>query len=149
MQRAFQVMKRIRGTSIVEAAAGIMVGLPLVVAIIFVGLEVSMYFMIQSNLDAATRKATRALAHQWGRDPSVATDTSRQRAIFTDCLINGYVNDPAQFSNPLFNGQDPPSVTVVGTYTSGQYGLASYPPPNPLNLGNNFIIRSEATYRLE
>ena len=142
-------MRRQRGVNLVEATAGIMVGLPLVVAVIFVAVEVCSYFLIQSNLDAATRKAARDMAMTWGQDPSVASNQSKQQTVYAGCLIPGYVNSPQQFSDPVFNGVSPPTVTVVGTYTSGQYGLGQFPHPNPLNLGRNFVIRSEASYRLE
>lgn len=137
------------GTSLVEAVAGIVLGLPIVIAILFTIVEICSYFSIQSNLDAATRKATRDMSARWGQDPSVATDAAKQQNVYSDCLIPGYVNDVAQFSNPVFEGANPPTVTIVGTYASGQYGLAPFPHPNPIGLGAGFIVRSEATYRLE
>lgn len=138
-----------RATSLIETVVALILGLPVVIAIIFVIVECCSYFLIQSNVDAATRKATRDLSVEWGKDPTVATDTSKQQAIFADCLIPGFVNDPAQFADPVFDGSDPPTVTVVGTYAAGQYGLAPFPHPNPLGISGDFTIRSEATYRLE
>ena len=138
-----------QGVSLIEAVAGILVGMPLVVLIIFVGVEICSYFVIQSNLDAATRKAARAMAAAWGKDPSVAIDASAQQAVYAQCCIPGFVNDPSQFAAPVFNGTDPATVVVVGTYTSGQFGLPLYPAPNPLHLGSDFVIRSEACYQLE
>lgn len=138
-----------RATSLIETVVALILGLPVVIAIIFVIVECCSYFLIQANVDAATRKATRDLSIEWGKDPSVATDSSKQQAIFTDCLIPGFVNDPAQFSAPVFDGTDPPTVTVVGSYAAGQYGLSPFPHPNPLGIKGDFTIRSEATYRLE
>jgi hypothetical protein len=149
MAKTRSSLRSARATSLIETVVGLILGLPVVVAIIFVIVECCSYFLIQANLDAATRKATRDFSIEWGKDPTVATDGTKQQAVFTDCLIPGFVNDPGQFSAPVFDGSDPPTVTVVGTYAAGQYGLAPFPHPNPLGLNASFTIRSEATYRLE
>lgn len=149
MAKGRQNRRSARATSLIETVVALILGLPIVIAIIFVIVECCSYFLIQANVDAATRKATRDLSVEWGKDPTVATDGSKQQAIFADCLIPGFVNDPAQFSAPVFDGSDPPTVTVIGTYAAGQYRLAPFPHPNPLGITGDFTIRSEATYRLE
>ncbi len=141
---------RERGFSLVEFAASLALFLPVLIAVLYVTLEASYGYTIKANLDASVRKACRGLAIEYGKNPSITTDTTAQGTIFDTCIVNNFVNDKAQFSTPTFDTTSPPgTVTLTVTYTSGSYGLPTFPNPDPLNLGPTFTIRSTSTYSLE
>lgn len=141
---------REKGFSLVEFAASLALFLPVLIAVLYVTLEASYGYTIKANLDASVRKAARALSIEYGKNPTITTDSTAQGTIFDTCKINNFVNDKAQFSTPTFDTTTPPgTVTLTVTYTSGSYGLPTFPNPDPLNLGPTFVIKSTSTYSLE
>lgn len=139
------------GGSIVEAAAALTLLLPLVIITIFVTLEVSYAYLLKSSLSEAAREGARSLSIAYGLDPTVANSrsTANQKA-FDKIRIYNIVNDSLQFSDPTWvTTGDVPTVSVVVTYKSGQYGLPKFPYPDPLHLAGRFELAGNATYRLQ
>jgi Flp pilus assembly protein TadG len=147
-------LSRERGTSIPEFAIGVMVGLPILIAVIFTALECGTYFSIKANLDVASRQAGRQLAIAYGKDPSIAKNNDQDSSpaiagIYNACKIANYVNDRHQFSNPLFVSGNPGTVTVVVTYPlNGKYSLPIFPNPDPLHLAKKLHPYAAATFAL-
>jgi len=141
------------GASLVEFAAALTLGLPLVIGILYVVLEASVYFAIRTNIDIAARNAARALAIEYGKDPTIAAAPGgpKVQAVLTKIRIPGFVVNNLQFNTPTFDVAIPPaSVTVVCQYPSGgAYGLPRFPNPDPLKLGSNFKVISSATFATE
>lgn len=125
--------------------------IPLLIAILFVMLEASKAFMIKETLAQGARQAARNLAVEYGKDEQIQYNRSLQDAlVFQNIRLKSVINANAQFSDPVWNTvATPPTVTVTVTYTPNQYGLPPFPNPDPLKLGNNFVLNAEATYRLE
>jgi len=117
--------------------------------IIMVAVEAGYGYIIKINMDGAARRAARDLAIAYGQDPSIAQDSSKVNTVLSMIRIANMVVDNAQFGEPVFQTDNPPTATVTVTYASGQYGLAPFPNPDPLNLGPTFTISSTATYHLE
>jgi Flp pilus assembly protein TadG len=141
------------GISLVEFAAALALGLPLLIAILYVTLEASYYFTIRTNIDIAARNAARALAIEYGKDPTIAAAPAgpKCQAVLTKIRIPGFVANNAQFSTPTFDTTVAPNtVTIACTYPSGgAYGLPKFPNPDPLNLGPTFQVISSATFATE
>src|SRR5581483_11498119 len=93
----FRHLRKQKGITLVEFAAAASLYLPLLFAIIFVIMETSAAYVIKTNIDAAAKQAGRSLAHAYGMDPTVATDSAKQQAIFTEIRIPAYVANNAQF----------------------------------------------------
>jgi Flp pilus assembly protein TadG len=143
--------RRQSGITLVEFGAAASLYLPLLFAVIFVIMEASAAYIIKTNIDQAAKQAGRSMAHAYGMDPTIATDSTKQQAIYTAVRIPNYVADNNQFTNPVFDfSTNPATVTVTCTYpNSGAFGLPPFPNPDPLRLGPTFIINSSATYSLE
>lgn len=147
--------RRSRGAALTELGAALAVGLPLVIAILFIGLECSQYFVIKSNLDVACRQAARQLAIAYGKDPSIAQNNSQDSNttianIYDGNKIPNFINDRHQFADPQFVGGTPGTVTVTVSYPiDGSYSLAIFPNPDPLNLASSVRPISIATFALE
>jgi Flp pilus assembly protein TadG len=139
------------GISIVEAAASLSLLLPLMIVIVFVILEVSGAYLIKTSLSQGARRAARDLAVAYGQNPAVAGSRSLQNAMVLDNVrIPNMINDSRQFNDPVFDTNTTPhTVQVTVKYASNQYGLPPFPHPDPLNLGSQFAISAESTYRLE
>lgn len=144
-------LRAARGISLAESTAAISLLLPLVITLIFVILEISMSFFIDSSLSEAARHAARDLAIAYGVNPSVATSRTMQNSmVFDNIRIRNMINSSSQFDNPVFTtATDPATVTVTVRYLSNQYGLPAFPNADPLRLGSNFQIVATCTYRLE
>jgi hypothetical protein len=144
--------QRRSGVSIVEFAAALTLGLPLLIAILYVTLEASYLFSIRTNIDIAARNAARALAIEYGKDPTIASSPSgpKVKAVLDNIRIKNFVHDTAQFQTPTFAPGTPATVTVVCEYPpGGAYGLPPFPNPDPLKLGNSFKVISSATFATE
>ena len=139
-----------QGAMIAEAGATMALMLPILIVVIFVGLEASYAYLIKSSLSEGAREAARSLAIDYGLDPAIASSRSAQDAqVFNNIRINNIINNSQQFDNPVFNtASNPPTVSVNVRYTSNQYGLPQFPNPDPLNLKNTLVIAGTATYRL-
>jgi Flp pilus assembly protein TadG len=137
------------GVSIVEFAAVISIGLPLLILLIYAAMETSFAFMITSNLDVAARKAARDLAIEYTKDPTIATNSGLQQAVFDKIRIPNFVAANSQFGQPVFTTTTPQKVTVTVSYPSGGgNGLPTFPNPDPLGLGAQFKLQSTATASL-
>lgn len=141
------------GVSLVEFAAALALGLPLLIAILYVVLEASVYFAIRTNIDIAARNAARALAIEYGKDPTIASAPGgpKVQAVLNKIRIPGFVVNNLQFNTPTFDtAVSPSSVTIVCQYPSGGlYGLPKFPNPDPLKLGSSFKVISSATFATE
>lgn len=147
----YPVTKRKRGLAITEFAAVLSILLPMLLIILYVGFQASLAWTIRTNLDIAVRKATRDMAVEYGKNPLVATDTTKQQAVFTKVRIGNFVNSNAQFEAPQFNtALTPGSVTIKVNYPGdGSYGLPRFPNPDVMNLGSNFTLSSTNSSALE
>ena len=143
--------RKARAVSIAEAAAVTSLLLPLLILVLFVVVEATQAYLIKNSLAEAARQAARDLSVEYGQDPAVAGSRSLQDTLVFDKIrIKNVVNDSQQFNNPVFDtSADPPTVKVTVEYKGGQYGLPSFPNPDPLQLGKNFKIDATSTYRLE
>ncbi len=140
-----------RGFGMAETAASLSIMLPLVVTLIFVILEVSYAFMLESTLSEASRQAARDLAIAYGVNPLVATSRSLQNSMVFDSIrINNVLKNSQQFDTPVFQTTtDPATVSVQVRYLSNQYGLPAFPNPDPLHLGSKYQVVASSTCRLE
>ncbi|MDZ4836588.1 MAG: hypothetical protein SGJ27_22655 [Candidatus Melainabacteria bacterium] len=140
------------GVAIVELAAALMLLLPLLVVICYVAAEAMQLCMIKSVLNHGAAVAARRLAIAYGSDPVSAI--SNPEDSFTNIRIANVIADNQQFSvAPGTSGWNlygtPPTVCVEVTFSGGQYGLPSFPSPDPLKLGANFVLKSSAKANLE
>jgi Flp pilus assembly protein TadG len=144
------MVNRKRGGTIAETAASLVLLLPLLIMILFVGLEASRAYMIKESLAQASRQAARDLAVIYGRDGTIANNSTMEAIqVYDNIRINGAITSSRQFSSQWNTSAAPPTVTVTVQYTSGQNGLPTFPNPDPLKLGGNFQLNASSTYRLE
>lgn len=125
--------------------------IPILFTVLFVVLEASKAYFIKESLSQGARQAARDCAVAYGSNNKIDGDRSLQDSfVFTNVKIPGVINDERQFDDAQFDANAvPPKVTVTVHYASGQYGLATFPNPDPLKLGNNFHLSATSTYRLE
>lgn len=148
-----------RGSALVEFAAAIAVLIPLVFLTIFACYEVTLAFMIYNALNQAAHSAAMVISREYGSDPTVATDTSKQTALLSHITFSNMVVSPNQFTVSFPPSPDTTSWTdlttagrmilVTCTYTGGKNGLAPFPYPDPLNLGQSFTLQASAVAYLE
>ena len=147
--------KRKSGSAIIETAAVMVVMLPVFILVIFVALECCQAYMIMQALDQGAREAARNLAAAYASDKGITTDVVAQDTYGFDTVrIHNIINSSQQFGTPTWyipgdSTAEQPTVTVSVTYTPNQYGLPSFPNPDPLHIGKNFLLKSTSTYRLE
>lgn len=134
------------GITLVEAAAALALLLPLLVVVIFVIIEATKAYEISRDLQIGAELGARALATNGSTTTGV-----QQQQILSNITVGNTVVDPSQFYNVVWNQDDnPPSVTVFVQYKStGPKQPPPFPNPDPLNLGANFIMKSQSTYRLQ
>ncbi len=125
--------------------------IPLVFLVLFVALEASKAYFIKESLAQGARQAARDLAVAYGQNSQIEYNPSMQDSmVFDNIRLAGVIASSEQFDAPVFNsGGSPPTVTVTVHYRGGQYGLPTFPNPDPLNLGSNFALDATSTYRLE
>jgi Flp pilus assembly protein TadG len=154
MSRAL-LLRHPRGLSIPEFAAALVIGLPILIAILFTALECSTYFTIKTKLDVAARTAARQLAIAYGKDQTVAQNPHKSNpaiaAIYDSARITPVINDKDQFSDPTFVEGTPGTVTVVVSYPEhGEFNTQPFPHlPGVLPMLNGLRPRSMATFALE
>lgn len=139
--------RRAGGAVLAEAVAVTAFMLPILVFLALVIVQATSAYIIDRDLQVAAALAARALAAQGvPKDGQQVT----QDIIFSNIKIPGRVVDPSQFSPaPVYNfTASPPTVTVFVQYKSTGIQPVS-PIPDPLNLGKLFIIKAQATYRLQ
>jgi hypothetical protein len=142
---------RERGTVLTEAAAALVIMVPLAIVFIYVMIETSYAYFLKASLAQCSRQASRDLAIAYGSNPSIVFDrTEQEERVFNHIRLFNVVNSSAQFDNPEWNtGSEPHTVKVVVRYTSGENSLPRFPEPDPLNLGGSFRLMAESTHRLE
>jgi Tfp pilus assembly protein PilW len=144
------------GISLVEFSAALVFGLPLIVAMLYAGLEANLLFTIRTNLDVATRRAAQLLITQYEMTGTAAADTSNGNlpsALAFDVLTadgHYFINRSAnQFTWTWDLSSSPATLTVTASYPttrSGAHGLLPFPSPDPLGIGSNFTILTSATF---
>ncbi len=82
---------RKRGTSQVELAAGLVLGLPIIIGTAFVCYEVVLAYMIENALNKAAHSAAMTLAKAYGSDPTVATSAAKQ-TTYLNKINNRHLN---------------------------------------------------------
>lgn len=140
-------IRRASGAMLAESIAVTAFMLPILVFLSLVIVQATNAYIIDRDLQVAAGLAARALAEQGvPKDGQQVT----QDIIFSNIKIPDRVVDPSQFSPaPVYNfSSHPPSVTVFIQYKSTGAQPVS-PLPDPLNLGKLFIIKTQATYRLQ
>jgi Flp pilus assembly protein TadG len=147
MKRIHKFQRR-RGAVIAETGAALALFLPLAVLITFVGVEVSYAYLLKSSLSEGAREAARSLAIAYGVGTNVDPGTAGEAKVFSNIRIHNVINDNQQFEAQWKKDADPPTVTVTVKYASDKYGLPHFPNPDPLRLGDNFIVYGAATFRL-
>ena len=147
-----------RGAVLAEFAGALVVFLPICIMLLFVVVEVSHCYMIKACLAEGARRAARGLAIDYGLDPSIAPantvssgDRAMEEADVLDAIrIPAVIVSSDQFTGITFDTRATGrSVKVVVEFQGGHYGLSPFPFPDPLNLGANFRITADSTYRLE
>lgn len=140
-------IRRASGGVLAESVAVTSFLLPVLVFLAMVIIQATNAYMIDRDLQIAAGLAARALAEQGV--PKHGQQVT-QDIIFTNIKITNSVVDPSQFSPaPVYNfSSSPPTVTVFVQYKSTGIQPVS-PIPDPLNLGKLFIIKAQATYRLQ
>lgn len=135
-----------RGLTFAEVAGALALFLPVVVLSVFVVIEATIAYQISRDLQIAASLAARALAESGG-----TTSSSQQSMILSNITVGNHVVDPSQFYAVQWNkGFTPPCVTVYVQYKStGAQQPPPFPRPDPLKLGSQFILKSQATYRLQ
>ncbi|HEY9791253.1 MAG TPA: TadE family protein [Candidatus Obscuribacterales bacterium] len=163
------------GVSLVEWAASVVFGLPLVMAMLYAVLEFDYFFTIRTNLEAAARRASQALLNDWninnnmttisslGALPATMKDASGNTVpeAFDIKTADGhyFVNATApQYIVTWSPGQPiagtspqqyaPRTVTVTVVYPTGgsaAYNILPFPWPDPLNLKNQMINQINTT----
>jgi Tfp pilus assembly protein PilW len=114
-----------RGAHLVELAAALVFGLPLLILIIFVALECTHFYAIKAAMDVGARNAARALVIDYNKTGVQGTNSNLKWL-----KIPNYIADPGQFTDVTWdNSNNPPTyVTVTCTYFSdGRYGLPQFP----------------------
>lgn len=141
----------VKGAALAEGAAALTLMVPFIFLVIFVTVEVSQAFCIQSALAQGARRAARGLAIAYGQNPGVAGSRDLQEALVLDHVrLPTFINDNDQFDEAVFDTNTTPhTVSIKVRYLSGQYGLARFPHPDPLNVGPTLTLQADSTYRLE
>ena len=139
-----------KGAFIAEGVATMSVILPILVAVLFVAIEASYAYVINSSLSEAAREAARNMAIEYGKNPAIADSRSLQDSqVYDHVRIDKIVADSSQFENGVFDlAADPPIVTVAVHYASGQHGLPVFPTIDPLHIADTMVIIGRASYRL-
>ncbi len=143
-------LRKRKGAVIAETGAALALFLPLTILITFVGVEVSYAFLMKGALSEAAREGARSLAICYGLDSSIKNNRGLANSkVFDHIRMHNIVNSSEQFDDPVWNSEaDPPTVTVNIKYASDKYGLPHFPNPDPLHLGDGFVVNGNATFRL-
>ncbi|HEY9788993.1 MAG TPA: TadE family protein [Candidatus Obscuribacterales bacterium] len=144
------------GTNIVEFGGALMIGLPLIMAMLYGIVECSMLFAIRTNLDNATRLAAQLLINDYESSGSVSNGTATNLpgtyAFDIAAGIPGYYfvhKSAKQFTWTWSVNSSPKTVTVRVAYPTTQFGvngLLPFPHPDPFHLGSNFQIATTGTF---
>lgn len=143
--------RRRNGLTIAETAASMIILVPVLFMVLYVVIEASKAYYLKEALSQGARQAARDMAIAYASNHNLEGNKSMQdQVVFDRVRIPNVINDSAQFDEAQFNSSAiPPTVSVTVHYTGGQYGLPTFPDPDPLRLGNTFHIQGTSTYRLE
>jgi hypothetical protein len=152
--------RRNKGLSLVEFAAALAFGFPLVMITIYAVIEANMLFTIRTNCDAAVRRAAQVMINDYQTNGTSATSYTQagsnknlpSAVAFDIKTADGhyFVNKNAnQFTWTWDLASTPKTITVTVKYpTTGSAGnsLLPFPYPDPLNLRNQFSIVTTGTF---
>jgi Tfp pilus assembly protein PilW len=148
--------RRNKGISLVELAAAMALGFPLIMVTLYAVLEANMLFTIRANCDNAVRRASQLLISDYTKTGIAATAVSNGNlpaAMGFDVMTadgHYFINKSAnQFTWTWDFVDKPNTVTVTVTYpTKGNNpsNLLPFPHPDPLNLKNKFTIVTSGTF---
>ncbi len=148
--RDMKMIRNRRGSAIIEGAAALVMMLPVLMVILFVTIETSIAFLIQTSLAQGAREDARNLAIAYAQHPDIVTNTSEQQACCSNIKIVNIIGSPNQFTAPTFQTTTQPyTVSATVNYTSGMNGCPIFPNPDPLHLSSKFKLQASSTYRLE
>lgn len=149
-------VKRFRSRSkrarMAEFSAALMIMLPVAISFLFVAIEATQIFLINSALNFSAAQAARQLALSYGQNPAAAAASPSN--VFSQIKFLNIVQSSNQFSIPTGaagwnTAAYPPTVTVQVTFKSGQNGCPVLPNPDPLMLSSRMVMTATATSRLE
>lgn len=146
----------VSGGVLIEATVAFFIFFPLILLVLLVSVEASQAYLINQAMTNGAYMAATGLSDYYQIDPDIATNTVLQQAVFSQIRLPNMINSNSQFSIPSGTSgwnttSNPPTVTVVVTYLSGQGSppLPSFPNPDPLNLGSIFKISASSTCSLQ
>ncbi|MDX2108440.1 MAG: hypothetical protein SFY67_18750 [Candidatus Melainabacteria bacterium] len=145
-------MRMQSGVAIAEFGAALVILIPVVLTSALAAIVAFQAYMIHSALNQSATLAARRLAISYCLNPEYTM--ANTKAIFKNITNMQIVKSEDQFEVPTGNAgwnldATPPTVTVVVTFKSGQYGCAAFPNPDPLKMGNSFKLTARATASLE
>lgn len=141
-----------KGTQSAELAAVLAIFFPIVVLCAVAASEASQVYEIINVLNQTASSAARRLAIAYMANP--ASTMANPNSILSQITCLNIVQSPQQFSSPTSNtgwnmSSYPPTVTVVVSFKSGQYGCPVFPNPDPLQIGNNLTLTATASAPLQ
>ncbi len=109
------------GANIAEFAGVLMIGGPLVLLLIYLGLECGQFYTIKSAMETSARSAARQLV--------VKYNTTGNKVTTVDWIsVPHFIANSSQFSVTWDSSSPPTYVTVTCSYPSGgAYGLPQFP----------------------
>src|SRR6185437_9334037 len=133
-------IRKSRGSQIAEFGAVIVLGVPLLIGLIFIAVEVGHYFAIKSAMDVGARNTARALVVNFN-------NTNGQKAAPTSAAVNNgtgqtippitlgnYIADGSQYTVTWDTANPPANVTVECAYPqNGAFGLPVFPNYGPIS----------------
>lgn len=124
------------GAQIVEFAAVLVIGIPLLVLLLFVGWECAKFFIIKSAMEVGARTAARDLV--------VKYNTTGTKKTTVDWLTtSNFIASSSQFNVAWDSNTPPTSVSVTCSYpTDGANGLQPFPSGPLRYLGSTFHMQS-------
>jgi Flp pilus assembly protein TadG len=127
-------MRRIRKNSgsMAEFAAVLMLGLPLLLLLVYVAVELTHYFSIKAAMDVGSRNAARALVVDYNNNHTCKTTIDL--ASWSFLKMPNYIANNGQFDVVWDSTTNPSQVTVSCEYSGA--GLSPFP-SGPLSYLNN------------
>lgn len=143
---------RLQTGRIAELGAALILVLPIAITFLFVAVECTQIYLINSALNHAAAQAARKLAIGYGNDP--AGTMANPSTVFSQIKFLNIVQSSSQFSVPTGTGgwntsAFPPTVTVQVSFVSGKNGCPNLPNPDPLMLSSTLTMTATATSTLE
>lgn len=138
------------GAAIPEAAASMLVLIPVLFFLLFAVMQGAQAYAINSVLTQASRQAAREIALKYLDDPAMANRDSQDEYVYNNIRTAGVLVDSGQFDTAEIDGNnDPISCTVTVHYKGGQYGLAPFPQFDVLHIGDSFHLSATSTFKTE